>query len=280
MIGKAGDYPFTHSRSPKLFWELRGIPKIIGTNPLKGNLLPSLNYQGIIYYLLSVFCILFLLASCGRKGEPTLKSYEKPDPPSELRAIHRDSEIILLWKFPKDKESSIKGFYLMKIIPPTPPLEKGGRADFEKIAFLENNKRSYIDTNFNVGSLYKYKIVSQNLRDVTSNDSNIIEVEPKNPPPPPAKLSFKIVHDSLTLTWKSVGEGILYNIYKTDKKGLFPLMPVNEKPIKETFFKDSLNITKPFYYTIRSLMGGDIWDEGPASQEIEVNTPGSFPSHH
>jgi hypothetical protein len=249
------------------------------SNPLKGNLLPSLNYQGIIYYLLSVICILFLLASCGRKGEPTLKLYEKPDPPSGLRAIHRDSEIILLWKFPKNKESSIKGFYLMKIVPPALS-EKGSRQDFEKIAFLENDKRSYIDTNFNVGSLYKYKIVSQNLRDIISNDSNIIEVEPKIPPPPPVNLSFKFMYDSLLLTWKSAGEEILYNVYKSDKKGLYPLMPVNEKPIKETNFKDSLNITKPVYYTIRSLIGGDICDEGSPSEEIEVNALESFPSHH
>jgi hypothetical protein len=234
--------------------------------------------------LLTVYC---LLISCGRKGEPTLKLYEKPDPPSGLRAIHRDSEIILLWKFPKNKESSIKGFYLMKIVLLTTPRlrvvptsEKGGWGDFEKIAFLENDKRSYIDTNFNVGSLYKYKIVSQNLRDITSNDSNIIEVEPKIPPPPPVNLSFKFMYDSLLLTWKSAGEGILYNVYKSDKKGLYPLMPVNEKPIKETNFKDSLNITKPVYYTIRSLIGGDICDEGSPSQEIEVNALESFPSHH
>jgi len=76
-----------------------------------------------------------LVASCGKKGEPTLKSYEKPDPPSNLRAIHRESEIILLWDFPKNKEKTIKGFYLMKLI---------GRGDSERI-FLEPDKRSHID---------------------------------------------------------------------------------------------------------------------------------------
>ncbi len=78
---------------------------------------------------LFIFCLLFtaycLLPSCGKKGDPTLKSYEKPEPPSGLRAIHRESEIILLWEFPKDKEITIKGFHLMKITPPYPPLEKG-----------------------------------------------------------------------------------------------------------------------------------------------------------
>src|SRR3989337_3925789 len=69
---------------------------------------------------LLIFCLLII--SCGKKGEPTLKSYEKPDPPSNLRAIHRESEIILLWDFPKNKENTIKGFYLMKLTPLYPPL--------------------------------------------------------------------------------------------------------------------------------------------------------------
>lgn len=237
-------------------------------------------------FFLIVYCLLFtvycLLCSCGKKGDPTLKSYEKPNPPTNLRAIHRESEIILLWDFPKDKEPSIKGFYLMKIIPPTPPPpeaeEKRGRGDFEKIAFLENNKRSYIDTNFKLGSEYKYKIISQNLRGITSNDSNIVNIIPKTVPSPPKKILFKVEHDSLTLRWESAGDGILYNIYKSNEKGIYHLMPLNTEPIKETSFIDNFDIKSPVYYTIRSLVGGDIRDEGPASEELEINPSEFVPS--
>lgn len=241
----------------------------------------------IIYCLLfAAYCLLF---SCGKKGEPTLKSYEKPEPPSGLRAVHRESEIILLWEFPKDKEQSIKGFYLMKSTsenPPSPPFEKGGLGgilkggvgDFERIAFLRNDIRSYVDTNFKVGFEYKYKIISQNVRGVTGNDSNIIDIKPKSPPAPPENLSFKIEYDSLILTWKSAGKEILYNIYKSDKKGLYLLMPLNKEPIKETFFRDNIDIKKPVYYTIRSLEGGDIRNEGSPSEEIEINPAEFVPS--
>jgi hypothetical protein len=226
----------------------------------------------ILLFLL-IFCILMI--SCGKKGEPTLKSYEKPDAPSGLRAIHRESEILLFWDFPAGEELTIKGFQLMKSIPSSPPLGKEGWGDFEKIAFLEPDKRSYTDTDFKIGAQYRYKIVSENLRGVLSNDSNIIETIPEEPPLPPEKLSFKIEFNSLTLTWRSAGDEILYNIYKSNKKGIYSLTPLNKEPVKETSFKDSFDVEKIAYYTIRSLRGGLIRNEGPASEELEV-TPSDF----
>jgi hypothetical protein len=211
--------------------------------------------------LLFLFISCFVLSSCGKKGDPTLKSYEKPDPPSNLKAIHRETEVILFWNFPKNKEQALNGFYLMK--------SRG--EDFDRI-FLERDKRSYIDKDFEIGHHYKYKIISQNLRGITSIDSNIIEIEPKDPPSPPSKLFFKVEYDSLTITWEDIGNGVLYNIYKSDKKGQYSLTPLNNEPIKGTSFKDRFYITKPVYYTIRSLRGEDIRDEGPASEELEINS--------
>jgi hypothetical protein len=239
------------------------------------------------------YCILFtvccLLLACGKKGEPTLKSYEKPDPPSNLRAIHRESEIILLWDFPKNKEQTIKGFYLMKSTPPHLPLiptlpggdtegSKVKNEDFKKVAFLDPYKRSYIDKEFQTGNTYTYKIISQNLRNVLSDESNTIEVEPKNLPAPPSKLLFKVVYDSLTLTWEDIGGEVLYNIYKSNKRGLYPFMPLNKEPIKGTSFIDRFDIGKTVYYIIRSLRGGDIWDEGSSSEELEINPSEFVPS--
>ena len=208
--------------------------------------------------LFTVFC---LLTSCGKKGDPILKSYEKPDPPSGLRAIHRESEIILSWEFPKDKEPSIKGFHLLKIIPP----------NFERIAFLEKDERSYIDTDFKIGSEYKYKIISQNLRGITSDSSNIISIVPKTLPSPPRKILFKVEYDSLILSWESVENEVLYNIYKSDRKGGYGLAPLNKEPVRETYFRDGFDIKRPVYYTIRSIRGGEARGEGPASEEIEIN---------
>ena len=217
------------------------------------------------------FCLLlavcFLLSACGKKGEPTLKSYEKPVAPARLFAIHRESEIILLWDYPKDKEAAIKGFHLFR---------SSGK-DFEKIAFLENDKRSYRDTNFKTGSAFTYKIVSQNLRGIVSIDSNIIEVKPQNPPHPPANITFNVEYDTVTLQWQSAGEGIVYYIYKSDKNGAYPLTPVHKEPVRGTLFKDTFNIQNPASYTIRSSTGSTIRDEGPSS-EVRIDPMEFVPS--
>lgn len=228
------------------------------------------------------YCLLFavycLIISCGKKGDPTLKSYEKPNPPTNLSAIHRESEIILFWEFPRDKELSIKGFFLMKIIPSSPPLEKGGRGDFKGIAFLENNKRSYVDKDFKTGSEYKYRIISRSLKGVMSSDSNIITITPNPPPSPPRKVQWKVEHNSLLLNWENAGNGILYNIYKSDKQDVYSFIPVNKEPVQGTSFIDTFDVKRTVYYTIRSIKGSDRKNEGPASEEIEINPSEFVPS--
>jgi hypothetical protein len=223
--------------------------------------------------LLISCCLLFticclLVSACGRKGQPTLKSYEKPAPPSGLGALHRGPEILLSWEFPKDKEPTLKGFYLMR--------SSGG--DFEKLTFIENNKRSYSDTTFKTGIIYKYKIVAVNLKGIIGRDSNIITVRPETPPPPPGKLSYKAHRDSLLLTWESAGAGILYNVYKSYEHGVYSLRPLNKEPLNQTSFADQLDTRKVVYYTVRSLRGEAWRDEGNASTEIEVDPSEFVPS--
>jgi hypothetical protein len=216
--------------------------------------------------LFTVYCL--IIPACGKKGDPTLKSYEKPDAPTGLRAIHRESEIIVLWDFPRNKEGSIKGFHLLR--------SSGG--DFQKLAFIENAGRSFSIPDFKIGLPCKYKVISENLRGIISNDSDIIDTKPENPPAPPSNISFRIEYNSLKLTWDSAGEGVYYNIYRSDKKGVYILNAVNKNPLKETFFTDSFDIKKPVYYTIRSLTGSLIRDEGPASDEITTDPAELVPS--
>jgi len=73
------------------------------------------------------------------------------------------------------------------------------------------------------------------------------------------------------LTWDGAGEGMIYNVYKSDKPGGYSLTPVNREPLKELSMKDVFIINKTVFYTIRSLTGSVIRDEGPASVELVVN---------
>ena len=225
------------------------------------NAMLLINRWGLFLVCLVVCTACFLLFACGKKGDPTLKSYEKPDPPSQLTAIHRESEIILSWDFPKSKEIAIRQFHLLK--------STGG--DFEEVTLLNKDQRSYIDTRFEIGAEYHYKVVSENLKGILSKDSNILIIKPVTPPAPPKNLSFTVTYDSLMLTWDSTGEGIFYNVYKSDKSGGYSLTPVNREPLKDLSLKDVFTISKTVFYTIRSVSGGAIRDEGPASIELVVN---------
>ena len=213
-------------------------------------------------------CLLFLLLpACGRKGDPSLKSYEKPDAPSGLKAIHRESEIIMSWEFPKMTEQGIKGFHLMK----------SSDGDFRKIAFIERDKRFYTDTNFSPGKEYHYRILSENLKGIT-NDSVILSIKPLPPPPPPVNLTFEVHHEILTLSWESSDETQYFNIYKSAQKGQYTLTPLNSQPLKETSFRDSFDINRTVFYTVRNSAGSAIRDEGPHSEELEVNPLAFIPS--
>ncbi len=213
----------------------------------------------VVSFLL-FFLSLFIL-SCGKKGEPTLKSFEKPLPPSLSGAIHRGDEIILSWSYPKNKEAEIAGFHLLK----------SSGSGFNKVASLGSDKRSYADTDFQIDIHYAYKIVSQNRRGILSNDSNIVSLTPSMPPAPPKNISFTVPDDSVILSWENGGDGILFNVYKSFEKGTYGASPVNKTPLSGNTFRDIFIINKPVYYIIRSLTKNEWRDEGPPSEEVAID---------
>lgn len=228
---------------------------------------------------LFILCLVFLLSfACGKKGDTTLKSYEKPEPPSSLRAVYRPSEVILSWDFPKNKEAAIKCFYLMRSSLKTSPSGTAGWGDFDKIALIENSGRSYTDADIQHLEACKYKIISRNLRDITGKDSNIIEVKTKKVSAQPSGLSFKITYNTLLLVWQVAEETASYNIYKSDAKGVYPLTPLNKQPVKENSYKDPFDPNKTVYYTVRTCSGDEVRYESPASEELQINPSELIPS--
>lgn len=225
------------------------------------------------YLLPTVYCLLFLplifSISCGKKGPPTLKAYEKPESPSGLTAIHREGKITLSWSYPDNKRRTIKGFQVLR----------SEDAGFERREFVKSDLSSFIDDAFKSDVTYKYKVVAQNLKDVLSGDSNIIIVTPRSLPPAPGDVRAKVSSDAIELSWKSSGENICYNIYKSAEKGKYTDTPFNGKPVCETALRDGAVFPdRPVYYTIRALLNTTIKDEGYASTEIEISSSNFIPS--
>lgn len=220
-------------------------------------------------FLIIILALVFLLSSCGKRGELTLKAYEKPVTAQNLKALHRDNEIYITWKFPSLDRSKIKGCQLLKA------LSQDG--DYFVLSLLKTDEFSYTDRDFTVGHKYYYKIRCISLKDIYSDDSTIIEVKPLKPPPQPDNVSYLIKDDYIVIQWQKIPKA-KYNIYKSQKKGSYTYIPFNKEPIEENFFIDTINVKNIVYYTVRTLHSTDIRDESAASQEIEVNPADFIPS--
>lgn len=213
-----------------------------------------------------LFVLSLFLLSCGKKAPPTLKEYERPEAPKGLTAVHREEKMTLLWSYPGSLKTTLKGFEVLRS-------EDGG---FERIAFLKNSETVFIDEKFRVDVTYRYKVIARNLKDVPSADSNVVTVAPGHMPPPPEGLQFAVKADAVALSWKSSGEGVCYNIYKTLEKGRYSDVPMNPAPVCATAFADNALVPdRSVFYRIRALHNTPVKDEGYFSEEIEVN-PSDF----
>ena len=226
----------------------------INTSTISGKFYQTLALLPLIIMLLSV-------AACGKKGDPTLKEYEKPAQPTLLRAIHREEKILLQWNYPSEEEKAVAEFIILK----------SSGAEFKKLIQIEKSKRSCEDTDFATGRTYRYKIMAKSLKGVYSDDSNIIEISPRDVPSPPSNLSFKLEDNSLIITWETAKQGLLYNVYRSPEKGNYGLSPVNSSPVSGNSFRDIFSLDKTVYYTVRSLYAAGIRDEGAPSEELTVD---------
>jgi hypothetical protein len=207
--------------------------------------------------------------SCGKKGPPTIKAYEKPQPPSGLTAYHREGRMILTWTYPDTLRSSLKGFQVLRS-------EKDG---FERIGAVTGSKSSFADETFKLDVACSYKVVAESLKGVLSVDSNIIVLTPKPVPPPPGDVRVSVKPDSVVISWTGSGEGACYNIYRTAEKGRYGNSPLNKAPVCVTSFTDAVvSPEKSVFYEVSALWMTDIRDEGAASEEQEVNPSRFVPS--
>lgn len=213
-----------------------------------------------------LFLISLVIPACGRKAPPTLKAYEKPQPPSGLTVVHRKEKILISWSYLDNLRSSLKGFQVMR----------GEGQGFERRGSVGNEANSFTDDRFSPDTTYQYKIMAQNLKEILSDDSNIVTITPKRLPSPPGDIRVSVGNDDVQLSWQSSGEGVCYHVYRTTEKGRYGDVPVHRDPVCSTAFSDrTLFRDNPVYYTIRAFHDTPALDEGYPSAEIEV-TPSLF----
>jgi hypothetical protein len=220
-------------------------------------------------HLLSVLLFLvFLILSCGKKGDPTLKAFNPPTPVSNITVIHREDRLIINWSYPSKERQQIKGFYILK--------KEGQEIDFQNIGFVESSQSQFIDRDFKTNQIYLYKIRVVNLRGI-ENESGIIKVNPLPLPEPPSGLNYSIGNEFVQIKWNKV-DNFKYNIYKSYEKGKYQTTPINPTPISEPIYNDKIEKERAVFYTVRSLYNTDIKDEGYPSEELEITPEAFIPS--
>ncbi len=213
-----------------------------------------------------LFVLVLALLSCGRKGLPTLKAFEKPERPTGPAAVHKEDRIILTWSYPGNLRSSIKGFQVLR---------SEGQG-FEREAFVKSAQSSFSDESFKFNVTYEYKVVAQNMRDILSADSDIVNMTPSPLPPPPEDVRFEIKPGGVELEWKSSGTDVCYNVYRSIEKSKFDNGPLNTEPDCATSYMDNfLSPERSVYYIVRPLHNTPSKDEGYPSKEVDVN-PANF----
>ena len=118
---------------------------------------------------------------------------------------------------------------------------------------------------------YAMTVVDANKR--SSPLSQLATVRMLPPPSPPSDLRFEISEKRIRLSWEphatvAAAETVLYNLYRTEREGVFLEKPRNEKPLPQPFYEDEdFSFGKTYYFAASSL----IVDKG-AMRESE-NSP-------
>ena len=204
-----------------------------------------------------------LVAACGKKGPPTMDSFAKPEIVKDIRAVHRDGRIDISWTYSKQQPKiTIKGFRIERA---------EGNAVYETVASLPPDAVYYSDAGVTLNKLYRYRILVFNTRDVVGEPSAELKAMPVTPPPPPEGLVQRITNDAVEISWNKAAEGVLFNIYRSEIKGSYPAVSLNEKLLDKPFFKDGLNVRNPVYYAVVAFVKSNIPNESGMSAELMID---------
>jgi hypothetical protein len=213
--------------------------------------------------------LLMLLASCGKKGPPTLTQFQPPPPVERLSAVHRDGTIILTWAYAKPKRLAVRGFYIER---------STANGPFVNMGFVPAEQSLFVDRQFEIDTSYRYRLRVYSMRDVFSGPSPELTVIPEPLPAAPTGLRFEADAQGMVLSWAPSGDNVTYTVFTSIGPGTSPWQPLNAVPIAEPRYHTGIPAGASASFTVRAVRQGSIANEGALSDVLEIPAAAFVPA--
>lgn len=241
--------------------------------------------------LIIAILLITMIAGCGKKGPVRPKVSKLPPTPSKVTLQQQGNLFLLGWNIPAaDKDGStiedLSGFRIKRLTYaaddgcPTcrePQLEVAEiDLRYPEPAQQVGNRVYWRDLDIRPGNGYRYAIVPLTVGGYEGTAATI-HLSVMQPPSPPGELTAKAGDSKITLQWAPprLPEGTVligYNLYRRQAKRIYPLVPVNVKPLETTQIVDrGLDNARAYEYRVSSLVRvGEQTIESNASSSVLV----------
>jgi hypothetical protein len=254
----------------------------------------------VILFLVALPFLAGGAAGCGKKGPPKPPRAVVPKAIRNLEAKPVGEAVRLTWSIPRKNTDGtspvdLKGFKVLRSAIPMEKACEGCPKRFELLHDLDyqllvsqeriQDRRVLLeDAALKREYQYAYKVISYNVREKLSPDSNIVEVNWDLPAAAPDNLRGRLTQDGIIyLAWDApgsladgspAGEIAGYNVYRREKGQMQGISPLNDELVPELFYGDAqIEEEKDYVYTVRALrMSGSTPVESAQSEELSVST--------
>jgi hypothetical protein len=141
-----------------------------------------------VFLLPIACCLIFLLAGCGKKGDPRAPELAIPKTIQDLKAEIRDGGIVLTWSRPTSyvdgqelRDLAAFAIFRKEVSQTCPDCQAPYRPRItvnveDQQKFVKKKQYRFIDRELQPQTIYRYRVFSQLMDGSLSNPSNEVEV--------------------------------------------------------------------------------------------------------
>jgi len=263
--------------------------------------------------LFYAFCM--LLTGCARIADPKPPERRVPVPVHDLEARQVGEEVVLTFSIPERNTDgsparTIRSLEVFRITEKTEAEIPASFADLSEESFLDRASHIFSipvavfqqHTRGNTfilrdtppvapgGSIYslrfRYAAVFVNEKNQAAGLGRQAVVQPTVLSPAPEGLAAVVTENEIHVTWTPPQENadaarssrIAYNVYRSEKPGEFPSVPLNDVPLQAAEYRDrDFQFDKNYYYAVRVVTTTSPSAESGLSEVLKVESRDIFP---